>query len=160
MEAIDTVSSSDILKQLCGFRVGDAFFAIPVVEVQEVIRPQKITNVPLSDPYILGLINLRGQIVTCLSLRAMFGLKDDSSEDQMNIIVKDGDSLYALVVDEILDVIDMEEESFENTPPTLDTKIKEYVSGVHKLESKLLIVLSLEKVFNNKGNVEIESTNS
>ncbi|EQC49757.1 CheW-like protein [Bacteriovorax sp. DB6_IX] len=64
----------------------------------------------------------------------------------MNIIVRNGDSLYALMVDEILDVIDVEEKTFESIPETINDNIKKYIKGVYKLESNLLILLDLEKV--------------
>lgn len=134
--------------QLCGFKIGDGQYAVSVLEVQEVIKPQVVTPVPLAPDYVRGLINLRGQIVTAISLRKLFGLKDDMRDDYMNIIVKSGDSLYSLVVDEILDVIDVESETFEPTPETLDEKIRRFISGVYKLDSNLLISLDLKKILN------------
>ena len=139
--------SSD-LNQLCGFKIGSGHYAVSVLEVQEVIKPQLLTPVPLAPKYIKGLINLRGQIVTAISLRTLFGLDEVDREDYMNIIVRSGDSLYSLVVDEILDVIDVEKETYEATPETLEEKIKKFISGVYKLEKKLLILLDLEKVLN------------
>jgi purine-binding chemotaxis protein CheW len=136
------------LNQLCGFKIGDGHYAVSVLEVQEVIKPQLLTPVPLAPKYIKGLINLRGQIVTAISLRTLFGLEEIDREDYMNIIVRSGDSLYSLVVDEILDVIDVEKETYEPTPETLEDKIKRFIGGVHKLEKKLLILLDLEKVLN------------
>lgn len=134
--------------QLCGFRVGKGYYAIPVLEVQEVIKPQLVTTVPLAPDYVKGLINLRGQIVTSIDLKKLFGIPDVESCDYMNIIVRYGDSLYALVVDEILDVIDVENTTFEPTPETLDTRIRKFISGVHKLNDMLLVMLSLEKILN------------
>ncbi len=136
------------LNQLCGFKIGNGFYAISVLEVQEVIKPQQLTLVPLAPDYVRGLINLRGQIVTAISLRKLFGLPDDEREDYMNIIVRSGDSLYSLVVDEILDVIDVDFETYENTPETLNQKVKKFIAGVYKMEGRLLISLDLEKILN------------
>lgn len=136
------------LTQLCGFKIGNGHYAVPVLEVQEVIKPQAVTPVPLSPNYVRGLINLRGQIVTSISLRTLFGLPEIESEDYMNIIVRSGDSLYALIVDEILDVMDIEIRTFEKTPETLDDKIKRYIGGVYKQEKKILILIDLNKVLN------------
>ena len=150
----ESLSSEELLKlhkkvsQLCGFKIGNGFYAISVLEVQEVIRPQPLTHVPSAPDYVRGLINLRGQIVTAISLRSLFGLKDDHRDEYMNIIVRSGDSLYSLIVDEILDVIDVEDSTFENTPETLDEKIKRFINGVYKLDHKLLILLDLEKILN------------
>jgi purine-binding chemotaxis protein CheW len=137
-------------RQLCGFRVGTGFYAISVLDVQEVIKPQLVTKVPSSPTYIQGLINLRGQIVTAISLKSLFGLENsnEKNEEYMNIIVRSGESLYALVVDEILDVIDVDEKTFENTPDTIDEKLRLLISGVYKLDSNLLMLLDLEKTLN------------
>jgi purine-binding chemotaxis protein CheW len=97
---------------------------------------------------VRGLINLRGQVVTAISLRSLFGLKDDHREEYMNIIVRSGESLYSLIVDEILDVIDVEDSTFEKTPETLEEKIRRFINGVYKLDHKLLILLDLEKILN------------
>jgi len=142
-------SEVNVLNQLCGFKIGDGYYAVPVLEVQEVIKPLSVTDVPLSPEYVRGLINLRGQIVTLIDLRKLFGLEAKDAEDEyMNIIVRSGDSLYSLVVDEILDVIDVEQRTYETTPETLSDRIRKYISGVYKLDEKLLILLNLEKILN------------
>ena len=133
--------------QYCTFQVGDNFFGVPVLEVQEVIRPQAITPVPLAEKQIRGLINLRGQIVTLVNLRELFGLGTGQEETTMNVVVKSNESLYALVVDGIHDVLDVELDSFDRTPPTLDPQLRPFVKGIHKISGNLLIVLDLTKIF-------------
>lgn len=137
--------SSDI-SQLCGFRIDNDYYAISVLEVQEVIRKQTLTSIPCAPDFIKGLINLRGQIVTAFSLRNLFGLPENESGEYMNIIVRNGDSLYSLMVDEILDVMNVENSKFEKTPENLDDKIRNYITGDYKLDGKLLITLDLIKV--------------
>ncbi len=132
--------------RLCGFKLGDAHYAIPVLDVQEVIHHLPLTNVPLAPDYVKGLINLRGQIVTSISLRKLFGFEEMEGNDSMNIIVRSGESLYSLIVDEIMDVIDVDEDFFEKTPETLNEKIRKYIGGVYKLKTNLLILLDLRKV--------------
>lgn len=136
--------------QLCGFKVGAGFYAISVLDVQEVIKPQLVTKVPSAPVYVQGLINLRGQIVTAISLKSLFGLENanEKAEDYMNIIVRSGESLYSLVVDEILDVIDVDEKTFESTPDTIDEKVRVLISGVYKLDTNLLMLLDLDKTLN------------
>lgn len=141
-------SHSKNVSQLCGFKIGTGFYAISVLEVQEVIKPQQLTQVPSAPEYVKGLINLRGQIVTAISLRSLFGLESDDRDEYMNIIVRSGESLYALMVDEILDVIDVEDSTFEKTPDTLDEKIRRFINGVYKLDHRLLILLALDKLLN------------
>lgn len=149
-EIVESVLSGDT-SQLCGFKIMDGEYAIPVLEVQEVVKPQKVTPVPLGPEYVDGLINLRGQIVTAINLRVLFGLpKTEEGGDYMNIIVRWGDSLYALVVDEIMDVMDISNSTFEDTPDTIDENLKKYIRGVFKLETNLLTLLSLEKILDIK----------
>lgn len=134
--------------QLCGFMIKGDMFAIPVLDVQEVIRSQPATEVPLSENCISGLINLRGQIVTLVNLRNLLGLEDNLSDQYMNVIIKSDESLYSIMVDEICDVIDVEDSTFEPTPDTISARLKSYASGVHKLEDRLLIILDLKKLLN------------
>lgn len=145
MNRSDLVKSTDII-EYCTFKVGNNFFGIPVMDVQEVIRPQYVTRVPLSDAKTVGLINLRGQIFTLLSLRQLFGYPSKDLSTTMNIVIKSDESLTALVVDEINDVIDVTKDSFESTPATLDKNLRAYVKGIHKLQGQLLIILDLNKI--------------
>ena len=152
MEAINEKISSmkelgmDESSQFCGFRIGSNFYAIPVQNVQEVIKNQRITGVPLSETHIRGLISLRGQVVTSVSLRTLFGLEEDFHEDHMNIIVRSDDALIALAVDQIEDILQLRRENFESTPDTLDPKIKDFIMGVYKEEKDLIIILDLDKI--------------
>jgi len=154
--AIDAILAGNT-SQLCGFKILEGHYAIPVLEVQEVVKPQRVTPVPLGPDYVDGLINLRGQIVTAINLRVLFGLeKEKENEDYMNIIVRWGDGLYALVVDEIMDVMDIENATFEETPDTIDDSLKKYIRGVFKQESNLLTLLSLEKILDIKRGIKNE----
>lgn len=136
--------------QLCGFKIGREHFAIPVLEVQEVIKSEQVTRLPLAPAHIKGLINLRGQIVTLVSLRTLFGLEEKDNDECMHIIVRSGDSLFSLMVDEISDVLDLSKKSFEDTPSTLKDDIKKYIGGVYKLEEDLIVQLDLDKLLDRK----------
>jgi len=144
-------TTSEIDSQLCGFKIADAFYAIPVLEVQEVIRAQDVTVVPCSPGHIKGLINLRGQVVTSISLRNLFKMDELERTNYMNIIVRSGESLYALRVDEILDVMSIEKSIFEKTPNNLSEDVAKYISGVFKLKDKLLITLDLKKIISQEN---------
>lgn len=136
--------------QYCGFKIGDDEYGIPVLEVQEVIKPQPVTPIPLSQDYVKGLINLRGQIVTLISLRRLFGYDDSYDRDYMNIIVKGREGLYSLVVDEVTDIIEIDEDKLETSPDTLGRDLKDYVSSVYKKESGLFILLDVAKLLDLK----------
>lgn len=133
-------------RQFCTFYVDGHYVGIDVVEVQEVIRYQEMTNVPLAPPEISGLINLRGQIVTALDLRRRFGMPD-RPEDQlpMNVVVRTSEGSVSLLVDEIGDVLDVDDRSFERPPETLDAATRRLVKGAYKLDGKLLLVLETER---------------
>ncbi len=134
------------LCELCGFIVNNQQYAISVEDIQEIVRKQNTTSVPQSPAYINGLINLRGQIVTALSLRKLFGMEYDAASPHMNIIVTGRDALYSLVVDKVLDVFLADERYFESTPSTLDEAIKKFVKGVYKLEASLVMHVDINKV--------------
>jgi len=132
---------------LCTFRLGDLQIGIDVMLVQEVIRRQEATRVPLVSEVIHGLINLRGEIVTTIDLRRRFGLTPHAQYDEtMNVVIRTADGPVALVVDEIGDVIDADEALFELPPPTLTGPHREYITGVFKLDGTLLLLIDLEKV--------------
>jgi purine-binding chemotaxis protein CheW len=139
------------VKQLCGFKVGNDNFAFSVLQVQEVIRELEVTPIPLAPSYIKGLMNLRGQIVTSISLRELFGLKDEKLEGRMNIIVQFADDLYAIEVDEISDVLEVEETIFEPTPENITMSMRQFISGVYKLKEYLLIVLDIDKLITERN---------
>jgi len=138
----------DMRKQLCTFRVDNLLCGIEVERVQEVVRYREMTTVPLCRPEVLGLINLRGQIVTAIDLRRRMGLEDRTDgKPPMNIIARGNDGLISLQVDEIIDVLDIDETACEGPPEPLDPFIKTLVKRVYKLETELLMVLDADKVF-------------
>jgi len=131
--------------QFCTFFLKNQFFGVPVQEVQEVIRYQEMTRVPLVPPIIRGLINLRGQIVTAIDLRRRFGMQDRSeSELPMNVVVRTDDGPVSFLVDEIGDVLEVDDVSFERPPDTMKSG-RELVRGVYKLEKQLMLVLDTER---------------
>ena len=135
-------------KQYTTFYVGKMMFGIDVHLVQEIIRYQEMTPVPLSSPVVRGLINLRGQIITAIDLRRRLQLADadENSPRPMNVVIRLADETFSLLVDKIGDVIETSDIPFEQTPPTLDPDLKKMVNGVYKLNDGLLLALTPEKV--------------
>lgn len=134
-------------EKLCTFYIDNLFLGVPVQHVQEVIRYQEMTRVPLAPSVVSGLINLRGQIVTAIDLRRRMALADaPDTVLPINVIVRDDSGMVSLLVDEIGDVLDLSEETFERPPETLTGAARSYVRGVHKLQGQLLLVLDIEKV--------------
>ena len=133
-------------KQYCTFYVAGHYFGLDVLRVQEVIRYQEMTRVPLAPPVVRGLINLRGQIVTALDLRRRLEL-DDRPADQLpvNVVVQTDDGAVSLLVDEIGDVLDVEEKLFEPPPDTLTGTARELIRGAYKLNGRLMLLLDIDK---------------
>ena len=124
------------------FLVDGLLFGVAVADVQEVLRPQAMTRVPLAPAVISGLINLRGQIVTALDMRQRLKLAPRAAgAAPMNIVVRADDEPLSLLVDEIGDVIDVDADSFERRPNNLDAGVKELIAGVCKLKDRLMLVL-------------------
>lgn len=136
-------------QQFCTFYLDKHYFGVPVSEVQEIIRYQEMTQVPLSPDVISGLINLRGQIVTAIDLRKRleFGERDDGKKP-MNVVVRTDEGAISLQVDEIGDVIEVSDDCFERCPETLKGAAREMIWGAYKLEKKLLLILDTGKAIN------------
>ena len=133
--------------QLCTFTVAGHYLGVPVGRVQEVIRHQEMTAVPLAPPIVRGLINLRGQIVTALDLRVPLALAPaPAGALPMNVVVRVGGDLISLLVDEIGDVMDVTADTFEPPPETLGGPPRELIRGAFKLDGRLLLILDTDRV--------------
>ncbi len=128
--------------QYCTFRVERLTLGIDVHLVQEVMRPLEGTRVPLAPSAVVGLINLRGQIVTAVDLRRRLHLPDRAADEpSMNIVMRTNEEAISLVVDEIGDVIEVSRDTFERVPDSLQGEARQLIRGVHKLNDQLLLVL-------------------
>ena len=133
-------------RQFCTFRLDGHFLGVEVERVQEVIRYQEMTPVPLAAAAVSGLINLRGQIVTAVDLRQCLGMPPrPEGKLPMNVVVRANERAVSLLVDEIGDVLDVPGDSFEQSPTTLDKVDRSLFTGVYKLDGKLLLVLDTDK---------------
>jgi purine-binding chemotaxis protein CheW len=132
--------------QFCTFYLDKLLFGVELKGVQEVIRSLEMTKVPLAPEVVSGLINLRGQIVTAVDLRRRLELEPAPPDTQpMNVVVRSEDGAVSLLVDEIGDVVEVDETSFESPPETLRGSVRTMIVGVHKLNDRLLHVLDIEK---------------
>ncbi|HWA75496.1 MAG TPA: chemotaxis protein CheW [Polyangiaceae bacterium] len=132
--------------QFCTFVVDDLLFGVDVTRVQEVIRFQEMTNVPLAPRMVRGLINLRGQIVMAVDLRERLCLPARQSDElPMNVVIRGLDGSVSLLVDSIGDVIEVSGTSFEAPPSTMLAAHRQVVDAVCKLPNRLLLVLDPER---------------
>ena len=133
-------------QQYCTFLVADRFFGVDVTRVQEVIRYQEMTRVPLASPVISGLINLRGQIVTAIDMRARLGIPPRPVDElPTNVVVRTDDGAVSLLVDENGDVVEVDDASRGRVPETLAVGARELIAGVYTLKDRLMLVLDTER---------------
>ncbi len=133
--------------QYCTFRLGGHLFGVPVETVQEVLREQELTRVPLASKEVSGLINLRGQIVITVDLRERMGLPPRAEGEEMtNVVVRtSGETVTSLLVDRIGDVLEPDLDRFEAPPDTVTGRVRELVTDVCKLDRELMLVLDTDK---------------
>ena len=132
--------------QFSTFFVADLYFGVDVLRVQELLRAQQMTRVPQAPEVIGGLINLRGQIVTAIDMRRRLRLPPRAGDQApMNMVVRTADGAISLLVDEIGDVLDVDESTYERPPENLDPTARELIRGVYKLKDRLLLVLDTER---------------
>ncbi|OIQ91276.1 chemotaxis protein CheW [mine drainage metagenome] len=124
-------------------------FGIPVLMVQDVLGPQKITRIPLAPPEVAGSLNLRGRIVTAIDVRMRLRLKQRTETDRgegMSVVVDMRGELYSLMVDSVGEVLSLPKAKFERNPPTLDPLWREFSEGIYRLADKLLVVLDVPRL--------------
>jgi purine-binding chemotaxis protein CheW len=134
-------------RQLCTFALDGHWFGVEVRRVQELIREQPMTPVPLAAAAVAGLMNLRGQIVTAVDMRRRLGLPEwPAGRAPVNVIVRSDDGVVALLVDEVGDVLTVAGADFEAPPATLRGAAREFARGAYKLPDRLLLALDLDRV--------------
>ena len=141
------------LLQLVTFHLENEEYGINILDVQEIIRPSEITAVPNSPDYIEGVINLRGRVIPIINLRKKFSLVAEGGEKDEKIIVVDVKGrIVGLLVDRVNEVLRVKTTLIEPPPVLTPRSHSEYISGVCKLEGRLLIMLDLERLIEESGN--------
>ncbi len=139
-------------RQICTFILNGFLYGIEVTRVQEVIRYQDMTRVPLSPPDVRGLINLRGQIVAAVDTRKRLGLPAaDADMLPMNVVIRTDEGVASLLVDEIGDVIEVSADLLEVVPETVPATTRGVLRGVYKLKDRLLLELDVDKLVGGKS---------
>ncbi len=142
----DRSSSGGTLLQLVGFHIGDEEFCLDILRVQEIIRVQQLTRVPNSPDAMDGVMNLRGKIIPVIALRKRFGLEPaPSSKNARIVVVEVKGTVLGLIVDSVSEVLRIPADTVV-PPPQLGQSRQEYVSGVGKLDDRLLILLDVDRL--------------
>lgn len=142
----DSKMSSEIL-QLVGFLIGNEEYAVDILKVQEINRIAQITKVPNSPDFVEGVINLRGKVIPILDLRIRMGMGKIEHDSRTRIIVVEvNQKTIGFIVDEVSEVLRIPANVIEPPPQLVTGKKSEFITGVGKLEDRLLILLDLDKI--------------
>jgi purine-binding chemotaxis protein CheW len=134
------------LLQLVSFQVGQEEFGVNILKVQEIIRFQKLTRVPNLPEFVEGVINLRGKVIPVIGMRRCFGMDDLGADARNRIVIVEVNSVtLGFVVDAVSEVLRLPQDTIE-PPPRLGKKEREYISGIGKLEDRLLLMLDLDRL--------------
>lgn len=143
-----SVSEGTGTMQLVSFRLAEEEYGIEITEIREIILITEITQIPQTPHYVKGLINLRSTVIPVIDLRARFGLPEGDATDESRIMVLNvGTKTIGIVVDAVSEVLRIAQNQISPPPPTVAGLGREYLTGLIKLEDRLLILLDVEKVF-------------
>ncbi len=127
--------------------VADQLCGVPVLAVRDILGECAITRIPLAPPEIAGSLNLRGRIVTAIDLRRRLNLPQAPDDrPRMSVVAEQGGELYALLVDQVSEVMSLRAGAFERNPPTLPPAWARFSSGIYRLEGRLLVVLDVGRL--------------
>lgn len=127
--------------------VADQLCGVPVLGVRDILGEHKITRIPLAPTEIAGSLNLRGRIVTAIDLRRRLRLPSPPTEQpRMSVVAEQGGELYALLVDQVSEVMSLKASAFERNPPTLPAAWAQFSTGIYRLDNRLLVVLDVGKL--------------
>jgi purine-binding chemotaxis protein CheW len=128
-------------------RIDQQLFGIPVKNVRDVLRQQKITSIPLSAPEVAGSLNLRGRIVTVINLRRRLRLVEkEIDEKSMFVVVEYKGELFSLMVDSVGEVMTVPSHAIEKSPANLGGAWKEVTTGIYKLSGELLVIIDVQSM--------------
>jgi len=127
--------------------IGEQLFGLPILRVQDVFVPERLTRVPLAPPEIAGILNLRGRIVTLIDMRCRLGLKARAGDgSQMAIGVESRGESYGFLVDNVGEVRKLDDAKREPNPVNLDAGLARVAAGIHRLEGQLLILVDVDRI--------------
>jgi len=145
--ALPSAVAGPVYEEFLCFRLGHEEYGINIMEIKEIIKPRELTEVPRTPAFVDGVLSLRGVIVPVFMLRKRLGMSLEYEGNQERIIiVRSGDGLYGLRVDRVIDVIRIGQENREAAPSVLEGAAREFVAGIGRTGSRMVIVLDIGKV--------------
>lgn len=146
-QVVQSGGSNDPILQWVTFRLDDETYGINVMQVQEVLRVSEIAPVPGAPDYVLGIINLRGNVVTVIDTRRRFGLSPNEMDDATRIVIIESDKqVVGILVDSVAEVVEMRASEIEQAPNVGNDESSRYIQGVSSRGGKLLILVDLNKL--------------
>ena len=143
--ATDTLGDVDI--RYVTFRLADETYGIQVMQVQEVLRVTEIAPVPGAPSYVLGIINLRGNVVTVIDTRSRFGLMQKENDDSTRIVIIEAEKqVIGILVDSVAEVVDLKTAQIESAPNVGNDESSRYIQGVATRDGELLILVDLDRL--------------
>lgn len=147
MSEVHTENKEVNTSEFVTVEIAGQLFGLPIEQVEDVFMPDAITEVPLSNPEIAGVLNLRGRIVTAMDMRRRLGLpKREDGGKPMAVGIQYNQESYGLIIDKVGEVLRLGKSSFEKNPANLDQRWASIAGGVHRLEGQLLVLLDVESI--------------
>jgi purine-binding chemotaxis protein CheW len=141
-----TVAEEQVL-QLVSFVVGEEEYAIPILTIQEIIKPIEHTRVPRTPSFVLGVFNLRGSVIPLIDLRLKFGVPaKGKTEDMRYIVLKDGGETAGFVIDRLNQAIRIDKKKIDPAPEATSTQDKSLIEGVGKQDDRIITILRVSKL--------------
>jgi purine-binding chemotaxis protein CheW len=149
-------SESNQILQLVTFTLGGEEYAVDILKVQEINRMKEITRVPNAPYYVEGVINLRGKVIPVVSLRKFFGLPEEEDRSKQKIMIMDiQGTTIGLIVDAVSEVLRISTNIVEPPPSMTSSVSSEFISGIAKLEDRLIILLDMDRLIGKEESANI-----
>ena len=141
------IQERDEVWQFIGIRLGSETYGIPVRKIKEITKPLQITAIPGTDPHIMGLMNLHGEILCIADVKILLNMgKAIPEENSRVVVIKTAEGPVGIFCDEVIDIYDIKEKNIEATLSTLSAEISAYIQGMVQVESGLMGILDIEKL--------------
>ena len=143
-------------QQIVVFELANEHYGVDIASVESIVKLQSITSVPQAPGFVEGVTNLRGTVLPVIDLRKRFGLQArDTSKDNRIVVVSLNKTKVGMIVDSVSEVLRIPEETIEPAPPMVTSINSSFITGIAKVEQKLIILLDLAKILSQKEETKI-----
>ncbi|MFW5808765.1 MAG: chemotaxis protein CheW [Spirochaetota bacterium] len=134
--------------QVVCFKIGEEEYGLEILKVQEILKLPKVTKLPKSADYILGVIDLRGQVIPIINLSTKFGIRDQSQGDNLRaVVVEINNKKAGLAIDSVSHVVRIDSKDIEPPPPIVRGISGKYIIGIAKIDSGFIVILDIDQIF-------------